>query len=79
MPWSISENLEPVYHDDPRESLSSYVAVDTETGTIISDARSVVLLHREHFDGDQLEDMSDSEMSEYASKYGIRLDDGFVN
>ena len=79
MPWSISENLEPVYHDDPRESLSSYVVVDTETGTIISDPRSVVLLHRDHLDGDQMDEMSDREVSEYATKHGIRLDDDFVN
>ena len=79
MGWSISENLEPVYHDDPRESLSSYVLVDTETGTILGNPRTVRFLHRDHFDGDQLEEMSDSEISEYAERHGMPLTDDFVN
>jgi hypothetical protein len=79
MPWNISENLEPVYTDDPRESLGEYVLVDTQTGTVISDPRQCVLLHYDHFDGDKLERLSDNELSDYAKKHGVALDDDFVN
>lgn len=78
MGWSISENLEPVYHDDPRESIGNYLAVDAESGTIV-DAKNIILVRYEVFDGDVAEGLSDSEVVELAERNGSRLDDGFVN
>lgn len=78
MGWSISENLEPVYHDDPRESIGNYLAVDAESGTIV-DARNIILVRYDVFDGDVAEGLSDREIVELAERTGFRLDDGIVN
>ena len=78
MPWSISENLEPVYHDDPRESIGNYMAVDAESGTVMA-ARNIILVPYEVFNGDVLDGLSDSEIVAVAERTGFRLDDGIVN
>lgn len=65
------------YQGDTRESLNNYMLVDTETGTIIGQASTVVLLHKDHADGDAMDFMSEGEVAELASRCGIPLDDEY--
>lgn len=68
MPWSISENLEPVYHDDPRPTME-----DAEWGvwkmsqdfgldfSTISDTGTVENLLEEGYNLDEIADCDVSE------------------
>ena len=70
--------LEPsTYQGDTMERIQDYIAVDTESGTIVS-AMNIRLVHHDDFpEGD--EELSDSEVSSLAMERGIALDDHAVN
>lgn len=70
--------LEPsTYQEDTMERIRDYLAVDTESGTIMA-AVNIRLVHRDCFpEGD--EELSDSEVSALAMERGIYLDDYSVN